>query len=51
MRAVAARPSVAAEVNIQNLHLLEWSAGYAMIAIAADDRGRAGAAIGDVSGI
>ena len=38
-----------AGVNIQNLHILGRSAGYAMIAITADDRDRAEAAIGDES--
>ena len=38
-----------AGVNIQNLHILGRSAGYAMIAITADDRDRAEVAIGDES--
>jgi hypothetical protein len=38
-----------AGVNIQNLHILARSAGYATVAITADDRDRARAVIGNES--
>jgi hypothetical protein len=40
-----------AGVNIQNLHILARSAGYATVAITADDRDRARAVIGNESTI